>query len=90
MVMIYLQVKQKALMLAEMQAFLQKRQDEDEALRNEIDDLTSQFNKLVGIDSDLVFISMLHSRGYSARTTVNTFQRSRDVYSFGPTWGAKG
>ena len=59
--MIYLQVKQKALMLAEMQAFLQKRQDEDEALRNEIDDLTSQFNKLVGIDSDLVFISMLHS-----------------------------
>ena len=59
--MIYLQVKQKALMLAEMQAFLQKRQDEDEALRNEIDDLTSQFNKLVGIDSDLVFISVLHS-----------------------------
>lgn len=59
--MIYLQVKQKALMLAEMQAFLQKRQDEDEALRNEIDDLTSQFNKLVGIDSDLVFITMLHS-----------------------------
>ena len=48
-------------MLAEMQAFLQKRQDEDEALRNEIDDLTSQFNKLVGIDSDLVFITMLHS-----------------------------
>lgn len=61
MVMIYLQVKQKALMLAEMQAFLQKRQDEDEALRNEIDDLTSQFNKLVGIDSDPVFITMLHS-----------------------------
>ena len=88
--MIYLQVKQKALMLAEMQAFLQKRQDEDEALRNEIDDLTSQFNKLVGIDSDLVFITMLHSWDYSARTTVNTFQGSRDVYSFGPTWGAKG
>ena len=61
MVMIYLQVKQKALTLAEMQAFLQKRQDEDEALRNEIDDLTSQFNKLVGIDSDPVFITMLHS-----------------------------
>lgn len=39
-------VKQKALMLAEMQAFLQKRNDEEESLRNEIEDITTQLNKL--------------------------------------------
>nr|KAG5714383.1 hypothetical protein BaRGS_018600 [Batillaria attramentaria] len=39
-------VKQKALLLAEIQAFLQKRQEEDEALKYEIDDITEQMNKL--------------------------------------------
>ncbi|KAL8576297.1 hypothetical protein ACOMHN_006220 [Nucella lapillus] len=39
-------VKQKALVLAEMQAFLQKRQDEEDSLKNEIDDITAQINKL--------------------------------------------
>ncbi|XP_076460305.1 cilia- and flagella-associated protein 43-like [Babylonia areolata] len=39
-------VKVKALMLADMQAFLQKRQDEEEALKNEIEDIDTQLNKL--------------------------------------------
>lgn len=39
-------VKQNALMLAEMQAFLHKRQEEDETLRFEIDDINTQINKL--------------------------------------------
>ncbi|KAK7508542.1 hypothetical protein BaRGS_00000108 [Batillaria attramentaria] len=39
-------VKQKALLLAEIQAFLQKRQEEDEALKYEIDDITEQMNKV--------------------------------------------
>ncbi|KAK7108965.1 cilia- and flagella-associated protein 43-like isoform X2 [Littorina saxatilis] len=39
-------VKQKALMLAEMQAFLHKRSEEEEALRNEIEDITTQYNQL--------------------------------------------
>ena len=46
-------------MLAEMQAFLQKRQDEDEALRTEIEDITSQYNKLVKVYTDLVTITMV-------------------------------
>ena len=33
--------------MAEMQAFLNKRQEEDEILRNEIDDLLTALNKLV-------------------------------------------
>ena len=35
----HLQVKTKALILAEMNAFLQKRQDEDETLKNDMDNL---------------------------------------------------
>ena len=46
-VCVCVQVKQKALMLAEMQAFLQKRQDEDDALKNEIEDISAQYNKSV-------------------------------------------
>ena len=54
-----LQMKQKALMLAEMNAFLVKRQDEDEALKNEIEDLNSQFNKSVKVDTHLFIIAMV-------------------------------
>ncbi|XP_064629915.1 cilia- and flagella-associated protein 43-like isoform X2 [Lineus longissimus] len=39
-------VKAKALILADMNAFMQKRQEEDEKLRNEIDDLTHALNKV--------------------------------------------
>jgi hypothetical protein len=38
-------VKTTALTLAEMTAFLQKRHDEDEALRNEIEAINQQMNK---------------------------------------------
>ena len=40
-----IQVKQKALVLAAMQAFLQKRQEEDEELKQEIEDLLTALNK---------------------------------------------
>jgi hypothetical protein len=39
------QVKQKALVLAAMQAFLQKRQEEDEELKIDIEDLVGSLNK---------------------------------------------
>jgi hypothetical protein len=39
-------VKQKALVLADMQAFLQKRQQEDEELRNEIEGLSDAIIRL--------------------------------------------
>ena len=42
-------MKQKALVMAEMQAFQNKRQEEDEILRNEIDDLLTAINKLVSV-----------------------------------------
>lgn len=34
-------------MMAEMQAFLQKRQEEDDTLKNEIEDITGQLTKYV-------------------------------------------
>ena len=40
-----LQVKLRANILAEMNAFLQKRHEEDEALRNEIDAISETLNK---------------------------------------------
>ena len=42
-------MKQKALVMAEMQAFQNKRQEEDDILRNEIDDLLTAINKLESI-----------------------------------------
>ena len=45
-------MKQKALVMAEMQAFQNKRQEEDDILRNEIDDLLTALNKS---ESQLVF-----------------------------------
>lgn len=42
-----MQVKKKALVLAEMQAFLQKRVEEDEALKNEVDAIGIQLAKWV-------------------------------------------
>ncbi|ELU02415.1 hypothetical protein CAPTEDRAFT_160880 [Capitella teleta] len=39
-------VKQKALVLADMTAFLQKRQEEDEILKNEIEDLNEEVGRL--------------------------------------------
>ena len=38
-------VQTKALVLAEMQAFLQRRQEEDERLQNEIEDLNDAINR---------------------------------------------
>ena len=38
-------VRQKALVLADMQAFLQKRQEEDDKLRQEIEDLITSVNR---------------------------------------------
>ena len=40
-----LQVKLRAQVLAEMNAFLQKRHDEDEALKNEMDGISDMLNK---------------------------------------------
>ncbi len=40
-------MKQKALVLAEMQSFLNKRQEEDEALRRETDEVLATLNKCV-------------------------------------------
>ena len=42
-------MKQKALVMAEMQAFQNQRQEEDDILRNEIDDLLTAINKLGSI-----------------------------------------
>ena len=39
------QVKQKALVLAEMTAFLHKRQEEDEQLKAEIDDINHAMSR---------------------------------------------
>ncbi|ESO90244.1 hypothetical protein LOTGIDRAFT_233795 [Lottia gigantea] len=39
-------VKTKALVLAEMNAFLQKRQEEEDSLRNETEDIMTQINRL--------------------------------------------
>ena len=40
-------MKLRANILAEMNAFLQKRHDEDEALKIDIDNITDQLNKYV-------------------------------------------
>lgn len=50
-------VKQKALVLAEMQAFQGKRQEEDEKLRQEIDDLHNALNKSVSCNYALGGVS---------------------------------
>lgn len=42
-----IQMKQKALTLSEMEAFLKKRVDEDEQLKNEIDGISDTQNKYV-------------------------------------------
>ena len=42
---VVLQVKLRAQVLAEMNAFLQKRHDEDEALKNEMDGISDMLNK---------------------------------------------
>jgi len=39
------QIKQKALVFAEMEAFYRKRQDEDDQLKNEIEDLQMTISK---------------------------------------------
>lgn len=43
----YSQVRQKALIMAEMMSFQQKRQDEDYKLAEEIDDLGHELNRSV-------------------------------------------
>ena len=45
--------------MAEMQAFLNKRQEEDEILRNEIDDLLTALNKLVQLIFILFIINLV-------------------------------
>lgn len=47
----FFQIKQKALVFAEMEAFYRKRQDEDDQLKNDIEDLQMLISKYVHIFS---------------------------------------
>ncbi|XP_052100384.1 cilia- and flagella-associated protein 43-like isoform X4 [Mytilus californianus] len=68
-------IKQKALVFAEMEAFYRKRQDEDEQLKNEIEDLQMKISKLKNDEARVnlnLEVQLLLKQG-QVETDTNTF-----------------